>query len=53
VIYLPFPRDLAFAFKLGGFFFLAVGATAAMLALLREEDAAQGHDFHDRSATNA
>jgi hypothetical protein len=41
-IYIPLPAEANFGFRLGGFFFLAVGATAAALALLREEDTAQG-----------
>jgi hypothetical protein len=53
-IYIPLPGGLAFGFRLGGFVFLAAGATAAALALLRAEDAVEGGtEFHDRPAPSA
>jgi hypothetical protein len=53
-IYVPLPGDLAFGFRMGGFFFLAAGATAAALALLRADDAVQvGTDLHGRPAKSA
>jgi hypothetical protein len=54
VLYGPLPSELAFGFRLGGFFFLAAGATAAALALLRAEDAVQGgSELHGRPAKSA
>ena len=53
-LYVPLPTGLTFGFRLGGFFFLAVGATAAALALLRAEDAVQrGTELHGRPANSA
>ena len=54
VLYVPLPTELAFGFRLGGFFFLAAGATAAALALLRADDATEGGaDLHGRPAKSA
>ena len=53
-LYAPLPSELAFGFRLGGGFFLAAGATAAALALLRAEDAVQGGtELHGRPAKSA
>jgi hypothetical protein len=53
-LYAPLPNELAFGFRLGGFFLLAVGVTAAALALLRAEDAVRGGtDLHGRPAKSA
>ena len=52
--YVPLSSELAFGFRMGGFFFLAAGATAAALALLRADDAAEGGtDLHGRPAESA
>jgi hypothetical protein len=53
-IYVLLPSELAFGLRMGGFFFLAAGVTAAALALLRAEDAVQGGtELHGRPAKNA
>jgi hypothetical protein len=53
-LYVPLSSELAFGFRLGGFFLLAVGVTAAALALLRAEDAVRGGaDLHGRPAKGA
>ena len=53
-VYVPSPGELAFGFRMCGFFFLAAGATAAALALLRADDAVRGGtDLHGRPAKSA
>jgi len=53
-LYVPLSSELAFGFWLGGFFLLAVGVTAAALALLRAEDAVRGGaDLRGRPAKSA
>ena len=53
-LYVTLPAELTFGLRLGGFFFLAVGATASALALLRAEDATRGGaELHGRPAKSA